>query len=354
MSPAEKEDLLDRQKHFLKLDPAKQERLRELCNKVEADPDADALLQVMHRYYDWLRTTHSDAQLVLAGLSPEKRVAKIKELLKAEEESARKEGIGPGFPPFPWSGRDPRMLKLYSNRGRPPRPSDMADREGVLKWQEKYVNQHSSELLAKISSPNRKELKEQLEQAKATDYLHRYGVAAMVLLRWQLEMADRNAMPPGLTSTELVELRSGLSEPTRTRLENRDPAAQWRFASGLIREFVLRQSAARKATPAWSLVSDEELAGFFDKLSPRQRADLTKLSGDRMAQALLEMYIGSVLGPAPGLPPDFGPGGGNRGGPPGARRGPGFGPFDLSPPGKREKGKEGEGERGRGGDKVKG
>ena len=325
MSPAEKADLLQNEKRLAKLDPAKQERLRNLCRQLEADPNADALLQVMHRYYYWV-TTHPDAQLDLAGLSSEKRVEKIKEMLKAED-SGQKNGKGPGFQPRP-PGDNARgmMRRRLGPQAWLLRPDDIA---GALKWQEKYVKRHGSDLLGKISSPFKEQLQKQLGQA--TDELHRYEVLGMIVLRWQLENPKE---PAPVDDADLQELRSGLSESTRKNLELRGPADQWKFASSLITGFVLFQAAARQAAPLSPVVSEEELAEFFQNgLSKEQREWLIRQPGERIAQELWRMYVPWKLGQRPGGPAGFGPRGGKRGGPPGPRPGPGYKPFEPAPPG---------------------
>jgi hypothetical protein len=335
MSPAEKEVLLQNQKRLEKLDPTKRERLRDLCQQLEEDPHADELLQVMHRYYDWLRV-HPHAQLVLAGLSPEKRVEKIKEMLKTEEPGL-KSGKGPGLPPWPRGDGARRMPLPYGGRGVGILRGE--DMEGVLKWQDKYVQRHGSEFLEKISLPFREQLKKQLDQA--TDELHRYEVLGMILLRWRLENPTAEAP---LTDEDLKELRAGLSEATRHRLDSLPEAEQrreqWRTASGLIYRFVLWQAAARHGAPFPPVVSGEELAQFFQTgLSDEERAQLIKQPGERIARDLWERYARSK-GLRSDVPPGYGPGG-KRGEPRGPRRGPAFGPRDSSPPGKGGKGEKG-------------
>ncbi len=270
MSPARKERLAKDEKRLAKLDPVRQKQLRDLAKQVEEDPHADDLLQVMRRYYDWLRA-HPEAQLELAGLSPEGRVEKIKEMLIAEDAGPRTDR-GFGFPPSPRGDAGRRMSLPLVGRGGILRGEDT---EGVLKWQEKYVKEHGSELLLKISSPFREQLQKQLEGA--TDELHRYEVLGMILLRWQLE----NPAADPLTDDDLKELRQGLSEATLRRLDAMPVAdqrrEQWRIASGLIYRFMLSQAAARHATSLSPVVSEEELAEFFqNNIGADERARLLK------------------------------------------------------------------------------
>ena len=329
MPLADKQELLEHEGQLSKLDPAEQSRLRELSKQVEASPNAEGLRKTMRGYYDWLRTLQPYERAELAELPPAKRVAKIKELLAAEAQGAR--GPGGPFRDMALADRYRRLAWVYGGHAATIfRPADM---EGLLTWLEKYVREHGSKLLEKVSSPHREELKKQL--AQATDPLRKHEVRAMILLRWRLE----NPKATPLTDADLRDLRSDLSEPTRERLERMPPGDQWRVVSGLITAFVLSQAAARRADAPWPLVSEEELAQFFqDELNTKQRDQLLKLPPEMVPQELLGMYLrwklyqvrppeGSpwdrrFIPPGPPTRPDFGPsgpGGPNKGQPPEAK-----------------------------------
>ena len=54
MSPAQKDQLLNRQQQFLKLEPAEQQRVRQLHEQITRDPQAGKLREVLGHYCQWL------------------------------------------------------------------------------------------------------------------------------------------------------------------------------------------------------------------------------------------------------------------------------------------------------------
>jgi hypothetical protein len=326
------EDLLDHQRQLAKLDPAEQERLRSLASQLEQDPNGKRLRQVMHGYYDWLRTLPPIEREELMGLSPPERIAKIKAMLKTEE-ARKKASKGPGAREVASADRFRRAL-LYGGRNASFFSPD--DMEGMLQWLDHYVTERKSELVGQIAPSQREELKNQLAQAtnpQDQDPLRKHEVAAILMLRWQL---DHPGETPPLTDDEMKELREGLSERTRTRLELRPKSEQWRVVSGLIGLFVLSQWGPRGTGAHLQAVRDEELAQFFEEgLSRKDQAWLLSLSGERISQELLRMYIHRKLYQWPGAPPDLPDVGPRekRPGPLGPPFRPGFPSPGFSPPG---------------------
>lgn len=283
LSPAEKEQLLETHRRFTRLDPAEQERLRRVCRELDQDENAAELRQVMRRYYEWLKTLPPYVQAELDDLPPEKRVARIKQMLSDERQ--RKGLKGPGSGELLRAEAYRRGLAKYG--GHSARFFSLGDMEGVLQWLDGYVSRRGPELLRQIGSPQREELEKKVQSAK--DALRKHEVLAMALLRWQL---DHPGQTPPLTDEDLKDLRAKLSAPTRQRLESRPVKEQWRFASVLITLFVLQQSAARRADTPLSVVSEEELGQFVEKeLSGQQRDYLLTLPGDEIPHRLGQMYL---------------------------------------------------------------
>jgi len=332
-SVEEKEDLLDHQKQWAKLDMAEQERLRSLAIQLEQDPNGKRLRQVMRGYYDWLRTLPPIEREALMGLSPPERIAKIKAMLETEE-ARKKASKGPGIREAASTDRFRRPALWYGGRNpRYFRPDDMV---GMLQWLDHYVNNRKSELVGQIAPSQREELRNQLAQAanpQDQDALRKHEVAAILMLRWQL---DHPGGTPPLTDDELKDLREGLSERTRIWLEPQSMSEQWRVVCGLIGFFVLSQWGPRGTGAHLQAVGDEDLAQFFEEgLSRKDKEWLLGLSGERISQELLRMYIHRKLYQWPGAPPDLPEVGPRekRAGPPGPRFGPGFGPPGFGPPG---------------------
>jgi hypothetical protein len=294
LSPAEKQEILDHQQKFLKLDPAEQERLRRLSRELEDDPQGPELRRVMQRYYDWLKTLPTYQRAQLLELPAEERVKRIQEL---QAEQSRRTGKGAAWGELArreWRGGDlPGMPK------RPPKRLDPADMEGLFTWMDAYAKSHSSQMLEKLPDAHRKRVKQELESL--TDPVRRQELIGWIWLWWQL---DSRGQQSSINDQDLADLRSRLSPATREKLESRPPAEQWRAVSGLFTSFMLRQYSARHGGVPIRSATEEELARFFEhELKPKERDDLLKLSGEEMQRALWRKYISWKLRQLPPLGP---------------------------------------------------
>lgn len=323
MTPAQQAELMEHERLLAKLDPAKQERLRSLCQELHERPNAEELRKVMRRYYDWLTTLPPSVQAELAELPCQQRVARIQEMLAGQAKKAPK---GPGPQATGWADPYRRAVLQYGGgRARFFHPDDMV---GLLEWLDTYVAKRGSELLKEISSPaQREELGRQIAQMAAIkDTLHRHELVAALMLRWQL---DHPGKMPKLEDSDLKQMQESLSETTRRQLQRQPVAEQWRDVSRLIALFVLVSWGPGGAHPQVSAVGDEELVQFFEKeLSAKDRDWLLSLPGGekRISRELLRTYIHRKLYQGSDQPPGlFGPWD-KRGGPPGPRFGPGRGP----------------------------
>ncbi len=319
MTPAQQADLMEHRRQLAKLDPAKQERLRSLCQELNDRSNAEELRKVMRHYYDWLTTLRPSVQAELLELPRGQRVARIQQMLEAEQ--AKKASKGRDFQAMGWA--DPYRRAILQSGG-PARFFNPDDMEGLLQWLDNYVAGHGTELLKEIiSAPHREELKKQLAQIPGIkDTLHRHEVVATLMLRWQL---DHPGTMPKLEDSDLEEMRARLSERTRERLQRQPMAEQWRNASGLIGLFVVSQRGPHGAHPQVTAVGDDELAQFFEKeLSAKDREWLLSLpgGGERISQELLRRYIYRKLYQGSDRPPGFFGPWEKRGGPPGRRPDP--------------------------------
>jgi hypothetical protein len=278
MTPAEKKTLLRRQEQFAGLKPAEQQRIRQLYEDLQHDPQGDELRKVMERYHKWLMTLSLYERDELLRLEPAERLKRI-ERLRGEE--AR-------------------------------RPSS-EDIEALFGWLEaralKSLPEAQREKVAKLPEPER--------QREIFMFLAR---------RWR---GPRNR-PPLPTEEELAELRSKLSENARQQLVEKSPAEQWGIISGWT-AYAMRQ----RMTPRFfggepTAALQAELDKFFEQLPAEEQDRLLNMSGEDMQRSLWWMYMESrrqggagPFGP-PGRPGEMGPG------PPGPPS-----EMGLGPPGRR-------------------
>jgi hypothetical protein len=259
MDSAEKQRLLDRQKRFLRLDATEQERLRHLNAEIDQAGNAADLHRVMHNYFDWLKTLDPGRQQELADLKPKERVAAIKKILHDQAE-ARKAMDGMGWGPF--SGRRWRMSPQ--------------DTEVVLEW----IGENSPVLLKQLSDDRRQRIEKALEETKDSakpDLLRRKALFGEIWVRWQAEKRDPTGAPIG--TKELESLRSRLSSDTRKMMEARSVAEQCGYISGSVWAY-LGSQVGRPDASHQPLVSDEELAEYFEKLPAEQRNGLLRHDGN--------------------------------------------------------------------------
>jgi len=87
MSPEEKLDLQRKKDRFDKLREPEKQRLRDLHVAISTDAKAPELSETIRRYNRWLGTLNAQQRAeVLDEADPATRIAKIKELMKAQEE----------------------------------------------------------------------------------------------------------------------------------------------------------------------------------------------------------------------------------------------------------------------------
>lgn len=84
MTPAEKETLQDRQKRFTELPMSEQDRLRQLHESVQKDPQASQLRGTMAAYYEWLLKLSPSQRASLAAADTATRVGRVTSLRRDE------------------------------------------------------------------------------------------------------------------------------------------------------------------------------------------------------------------------------------------------------------------------------
>lgn len=307
MDSAAKERLLHRLESFQAMTPAQQERLRKLHAQIEQDPQSAELLQVMQRYYDWLKTLKPFQKAELAELPLRERVERIK---KIKLEQARKDTRRANANEIPRAERIKRLL-LEANPKIGKRLSQ-EDLEGLLRWIEQYMTDNEARLVSESPASQQQEAREQLARLKDPER-RREALAAIWL---QGQMAKPNKMPP-LPSADLASLRSKLSPPTRQLLEPLPEAEQSRIVAFWLRLMLLNYTGSHHLARLQNQVSDEELAEFLEhKLNPELRDRLLSLPPDEMQRELWAHYLRSkMVEPPPANRPAAGQGKGQRANP---------------------------------------
>jgi hypothetical protein len=247
MSPGEKSQLSRLERRFLALDEEQQEQLRQLHKAIEAASDGGQLRQVMHRYYEWLKTLPLCTRTELGGLEPAERLDAVKKRLKDEHGQRLGE----------------------------------ADSEAFWKWLTQFVTAHEKQLLDRLSDSRRREMGQWTPQARQ--------LVLLTLLDAGRRPGPGSGKPPPLmTEADLANLRGLLGPETRLYLESLPTKAkQWQQVILWMRH-ALRQQHARSS---FSIVDDERLADFFEKLSDDERDHLLNLPGDEMQRELKQLYL---------------------------------------------------------------
>ncbi len=249
MSTAQKENLLNRQQQFSKLEPAERQRVRQLHDQLRDDPEAARLREVLTRYYQWLTALPQFRQLQLKEAPTEQRIQQIKKIQQSQAASQL----------------------------------DPQDREALRLWIDRYVRQHEARLLEMVPANYKKKISK-----VAPEMRHRW-VLALIYKRWQRVGAPALAT---LGSGELASLRAGLSPSTRARLEALPTDKQWQRVAEWIGQ-VSRQAAARRPAGPRLPNLDEQLAHFFEfHLDDETRDRLMSLPGDEMQQRLRDRFDG--------------------------------------------------------------
>jgi len=230
MSPEQKAELAEKQKRFANLTPKEQKRLRDFHERLQAEPDAEELREVMRRYCDWLDTLIPYTRNAVRQLPVDERVARIK-----KERS--------------WA-QDARALRRFW--GSYPR------RPGPAQWRQW-----------------------QKQARSARGPRGRRDQAARLLAEYlQLETAD------------LSTLRDQLSRPTAKRFDKMSGEAQRRWVAHRLLDMVRRQMWTRRPGGPAADVSNEQLAEFFESgpLGDEARDALLRLPGKEMYEKLRRHY----------------------------------------------------------------
>jgi len=302
MSAANKKELQSKQERFYRLDPAAQDRLRQLHDDLTQAPDAARLQSVLTRYAGWLQTLPSGQRADLLSLPPAERIAEIRRVLQEQTASRMRSYV-------------PRKL------------SD-DDLRTIAGWVEQMVHRREPELLERLPA-----LKEHLDNIP--DAKRRIQALAFMVHRSGFR---RDWLHP--SAEEIEQLKTQLSGEAQQDLDKAK-------AEGRLPDLTDAWTRAAMFSRLTGPPADkEQLRKFFnEELEPQQREFLESLPPERMQAELVRMYYahrfrrdgyrdwpglrkpgGGLRGP--GVPPRLGmpgirePAGGDR---PPERRSPSLG-----------------------------
>ncbi len=254
MSLGEKSQLLRLEERFLALDQGQQRQLRQLHQAIQDAHDALQLRQIMHHYYEWLKTLPLYTRTELGGLDLADRLESVKKRLKDDHG---------------------------------PRLGDR-DSEALWKWMNRFVLLHERQLLEKLPESRRRELAKWPLQTRQPMLL------TLLDGGWRRQAAGPGKAPALMTDEDLASLRGELSAETRLDLESLPKTKQWQQVAAWMHYAVRQQHVHGNS----SFVDDERLADFFEKELPDEERDrLLSLPGDEMQRELQRLYLKGIKPP---------------------------------------------------------
>jgi hypothetical protein len=280
MTAEQKEDLLRKKEHFDKLEggDAERERLRALHASIAAAENSSELQSTLSRYHAWLGTLSSSQRAEVRDLPADKRIARIKELVRQQEMQ--------------------RFQAFVGNLGE-------SDRQAIFKWLGDFVMEHEDEILDQLSRDQRQAIDGQTDPE-----------IKQRMLGFQMAIQRQNPKMPTPDREDLNKLLASLTAETLAQIEQAPATEQ----PERVRELVRAAIFSRRIPP----VSDEDLRKFYTDLQAEQRERLEGLEPEEFKRRLTWMYHAEKSGYRSGGGPGRWPGFGGGFGPPGGR--PGEGP----------------------------
>ncbi|PQO46391.1 hypothetical protein [Blastopirellula marina] len=316
MSDADKLALRSKLERFESLPTGEKERLIALNEELEKQPDGEELRNVMHRYYDWLKTINSGQRLELQKASLEERMELIKEIVADQERKRFTE----------WTFSFMKGIK----RKELDAIHDWIVGDWLVREKERVL---ANEELAYEYRPWLRGQGNRTEAIPEKDHVY---------FLW-FNMSFINEIPEIMPSDEdFEELKSRLDEDTRRKLEA-EPERQRGVLEAMMRAAIFSKYHRRE--------EDAELQKFYLTLDEKRKAELALLSPERYDEELRAEYRREkgkqFFGKRPPGPPPWAR---DRDG----RRGDGRGPGDRGPGGRGPDGRGGPDRGGRGPDRRPG
>lgn len=309
MSAADKSELRLKLERFEKLPSDERNRRIALNEALDEHAEGVELREVMHRYYDWLKTISSVERLKLQELPPEERITEIKRIIASQERKQFEEFTRDAF----------RDIK--------PKREDF---QVIRSWFDQWLSAHKEEILANETKLYERVpwLKDRLEDASDDRKL-------FVIWVWMFRVPEVKAIMP--SDEDFQQLAAQLDKETQNKLQSEPPDRQRGLLAALMQAAVFSHFQNR--------VDDDELQKFYRKLPEKRQAELAALPPERFDSELRREYMrenGTRFfgGRPPGPPWDRDRD--DRDG----RRGDGRGPDERGPEGRGDRGPGGPGMRG--------
>jgi len=301
MSAADKSELKQKLERFERLPTEERNRRIALNQALDEHTEGEQLREVMHRYYEWLKTISSVERLKLQELPPKERITEIKRIIAIQEKKQFDE-----YTRFAFRDIQPKREDFHV----------------IGVWFDQWRNAHKDDILAKEQLIYEKipSLKERLEDVADDRKL-------FVIWAWQMRDPEMKAIMP--SNEDFQQLTSQLDKETQKRLRAETPERQRGLLTALMQAAVFAHFQNR--------VDDDQLQKFYRKLPEHKQAELAALPPERFDAELRREYMrenGNRFfgGRPPGGPPwdrD-----GRRGDDRDGRRGNGRGPDDRGPDGR--------------------
>jgi len=255
MSAADKSELRLKLERFEKLPTDERKRRIELYEALDQHAEGEQLREVMHRYYDWLKTISSVERLKLQELPPEERITEIKRIIASQERKQFEEFTRDAF----------RDIK--------PKREDF---QAIRTWFDQWLSGHKDEILA--NEPKLYDhipwLKDRLEDASDDRKL-------FVIWVWMFRVPDVKAIMP--SDEDFQELAAKLDKETQNKLQSEPPDRQRGLLGALMQAAVFSHFQNR--------VDDDELQKFYRKLPEKRQAELAALPPERFDSELRREYM---------------------------------------------------------------
>ena len=266
MSLVEKEKLRKKWDHFKGLDQVAKEKNRQLYQQVVSHPQGERLHQVMVRYHEWLGGLRSSQRADLLSLEPKKRIERIQQIIKGQEERKFTELLEKELP--------------------------AEDLRSISQWVDSFITSFSRELSGREAEVIASMDLEQQRRLKAVPDANQrrriIALGALFVTRSEKDGSAANDLRP--SDKDFQQLRVGLSAHGQKLFDQAEGMAEQRT---LVRQWARAAlMSSRKALPR---VSDETLEAFRRdelefKLKPEDRERLERLSGERLKQQLKWYY----------------------------------------------------------------
>jgi hypothetical protein len=266
MSLEEKADLQRKKDRFDKLPEAEKQRLHELHISIANDPKAQELSDTIRRYNRWLGTLSAPQRAeVLDERDPAKRIAKIKELMKAQEER-----------------RFGEFIREFAETL--PEP----DKQALFKWFGDFVERNEEHLVKRMPDDVRRRFEDQDQSSRRRDLMR----------SWSFQYRRHESETPVPSEADIEQLLQSLSEEARKPFL----APEQRQARVIV---FMRAAADSRMVPQ---VSKDQLMEFYNAMKPddsrKQRLERLENPDELLAELRRYWILERFRGP------------GGRGGPP--------------------------------------